>query len=562
MKECPCSLFGGFKFDGDCPVPMLTPRCTGTEKGGAGEVSPRIVQKEAAVKRTRFLGMLALIAALLVAGIAQAVEVSIESWDDGLQELWVNYADQQTDSESMDTDASLGGERDIYLEWLSGTTGAIHATVDYGGTSDRFSYSAADGMMGRVTLQWDGDDDDPINLDNDGLSDSNVDLTDDGNNDSIHVVILAEDLRATLEFRVYADTTALNWSSTTVDLVGINPGTRADIIFPFSSFGTGGGTGADFADVGAIVMILYGDIDQSVDVSIDFAQTDNAREYGDLPLNSPPYGTSILSANHIPQGLRLGVNCDADSTYNASTYAAGDDTNDVDDEDGLVPASLPWTAGDKERLRITVDGCLDQEYGCYVNGWIDWNGDGDFNDTEGGALEKILDNELFFDGTTYTPSFDTPTSLSGDYYARFRICETSTACDSPDNTDTNVLNGEVEDYHWPLGPDAVKLTSFAARPAAGGVLLTWETASEHDNAGFNLYRSASLADIGQQLNAALIPSQSLGGDLGASYEFLDSTTLPGVIYYTLEDVDFSGVRTPHGPISFTLWRVYLPVVRR
>ncbi|MGB9724147.1 MAG: hypothetical protein ACPL7G_09650, partial [Chloroflexia bacterium] len=41
-------------------------------------------------------------------------------------------------------------------------------------------------------------------------------------------------------------------------------------------------------------------------------------------------------------------------------------------------------------------------------------------------------------------------------------------------------------------PTAVKLLSFAARPAASGILLTWETAGEQDNAGFNLYRSASL----------------------------------------------------------------------
>jgi|GEM_PF-865414 len=112
-------------------------------------------------------------------------------------------------------------------------------------------------------------------------------------------------------------------------------------------------------------------------------------------------------------------------------------------------------------------------------------------------------------------------------------------------------------------PTAVKLTSFAGRPAAGGILVTWETASEHDNAGFNLYRSATVGDIGVRLNDLLIPSDTPGGDQGASYAFLDGAALPGVTYYyTLEDVDLSGHATPHGPVAVTPWWVYMPLVER
>ncbi|MGC8958390.1 MAG: hypothetical protein ACP5OO_01210 [Chloroflexia bacterium] len=110
-------------------------------------------------------------------------------------------------------------------------------------------------------------------------------------------------------------------------------------------------------------------------------------------------------------------------------------------------------------------------------------------------------------------------------------------------------------------PLAVKLLAFAARPAASGILLTWETAGEQDNAGFNLYRSASLQEKGEKVNATLIPSRSPGGGEGASYEFLDTAARPGQTYfYTLEDVDLNGRRTAHGPAVLSFWRVYLPRV--
>ena len=113
------------------------------------------------------------------------------------------------------------------------------------------------------------------------------------------------------------------------------------------------------------------------------------------------------------------------------------------------------------------------------------------------------------------------------------------------------------------GVTAVKLTSFTAAPTAGGVLLSWETASEHDNAGFNVYRSVIAEALGERINGALIPSQAPGGEQGAAYEFLDTAVVSGrTYYYWLEDVSLSGVRTQHGPLAVGLWQAYLPLVGR
>ncbi len=126
-----------------------------------------------------------------------------------------------------------------------------------------------------------------------------------------------------------------------------------------------------------------------------------------------------------------------------------------------------------------------------------------------------------------------------------------------------VMFGYRSDFACPNDcPLAVRLTSFEAAPAPGGVRISWETASEWDNVGFNLYRSDSREHLGLRLNADLIPSASPGGGQGAAYEFLDTSVPAGVSYYTLEDVDTSGIRTSHGPIELRLWQGHLPLVLR
>jgi hypothetical protein len=115
------------------------------------------------------------------------------------------------------------------------------------------------------------------------------------------------------------------------------------------------------------------------------------------------------------------------------------------------------------------------------------------------------------------------------------------------------------------GSTAVTLTNFAAQWTGGGaaigpsagsssaptVKITWETATEVNNLGFNIYRSDSQGGPWTKLNANLIPSQvPPGSPVGASYEYTDSKVVAGTTYfYLLEDVDSNGTATQHGPIQ-------------
>jgi len=434
---------------------------------------------------------------------------------------------------------------------MAGSSGYLRLTVD-NSNSNIFSYSADPQVQGWASVTWDGNDNLTSTLTYTGLN--SVDLTDSGSNNGLLIAIVFDDLQADLTFKIYTDQN--NWSYRTIRLPGAADGTPAhmDIFLPFSSFTTGGGSGATFSNVGAVVMELDGTVAAGVDVQIDFIEVSNAREYGDLPSSY-----SVISAYHIPQGLRLGKIVDAETTYQASTGANGDDNNPsgFDDEDGVQPLLLPWPAGGTGYVGIDRYGCPSFPAGCYINGWIDWNNDGDFND----ALEHIVNNtQVYGDGSSY-PSFTTPGSYSnGYYYARFRICPTSTGCDDPG--ESPVTNGEVEDYRWWLSPTAVELSSFSASYRDRRVTVRWETASELDLVGFNIYRSTAENGPYMRLNSTLIPAQRPGSPLGALYTWVDGQIRLGrVYYYKLEQLSMDGETTLHGPVQVQTGTRVVPAPR-
>ena len=105
----------------------------------------------------------------------------------------------------------------------------------------------------------------------------------------------------------------------------------------------------------------------------------------------------------------------------------------------------------------------------------------------------------------------------------------------------------------PTTPLAVTLASFEATGQADRIVITWETVSELQNAGFNLYRSLNSYEAGERINAELIPSQAPGSAQGFAYQFEDLDVMPGVTYwYTLEDIEFAGSAALHGPVSAAL----------
>lgn len=81
------------------------------------------------------------------------------------------------------------------------------------------------------------------------------------------------------------------------------------------------------------------------------------------------------------------------------------------------------------------------------------------------------------------------------------------------------------------------------------IVIEWQTATEIDTVGFNLYRAEQPDGPYIRINEAIILSS--GGSLrGDSYRYVDANVVPNRIYtYQLEDIDTQGKATKHEPIS-------------
>jgi hypothetical protein len=100
-------------------------------------------------------------------------------------------------------------------------------------------------------------------------------------------------------------------------------------------------------------------------------------------------------------------------------------------------------------------------------------------------------------------------------------------------------------------PTLVTLAEFNAVPGSNTVTLLWATASEINNAGFNLYRSEVQNGTYKKINADIIPAQGSAAQ-GGSYKFIDNKKQNRkTYYYKLEDIDLNGTSTIHGPVSAT-----------
>lgn len=193
--------------------------------------------------------------------------------------------------------------------------------------------------------------------------------------------------------------------------------------------------------------------------------------------------------------------------------------------------------------------------GEWVNA-IDWDGDG-----------TIVTGALNYWGD---PKFVDP--AGGDYH----ITADSAAIDRAIPTSVTVdIDGEprnsdlgADEYH---PPTSVTLVSFSATTSGTAVLLEWETGTEIDVLGFNLWREVKVKGKGEcyerlgdvPIGGFLISASYPGQPCGSNYAYLDKPPACGQHRYKLEVVKTTGSREFYGPISVTaLCWLYFPLVFR
>lgn len=237
----------------------------------------------------------------------------------------------------------------------------------------------------------------------------------------------------------------------------------------------------------------------------------------------------------------------------------------------LYVVAEPWTVGDNElALWSTGD---------------DWNGSASGNGdettllwTNAPSLIASLDTSPAGDTGTWV-EFSSATLASyinsqraangGDNIASFAVqWQGCSPCGIADNTmfeDRENAYGSGQtpqlDARWPT---SLELKSFAAEPQPGAILTEWETLSETNVLGFDLYRADDPGGDLTRLNDLLIPAEHPGSPIGSQYQFVDRDVQVGVEYYYWLDVaHVEGSATRYGPVSAIAgaYRVYLPLIR-
>ncbi|MCB0168342.1 MAG: isopeptide-forming domain-containing fimbrial protein, partial [Anaerolineae bacterium] len=196
-------------------------------------------------------------------------------------------------------------------------------------------------------------------------------------------------------------------------------------------------------------------------VVVDYG--DNPDRYGTTDAQNGPYHV-------ITSTLYLGSQVDDELDGQPNDTARGDDqTGTPDDEDGVLfdnysgTPALPiaiMQLGETSGLTVTTTGSG------YLYGWVDLNGDGDFDD----AGEMVVNGQAVSGaGNTVNVNVNVPSSVTTyTTYARFRLSDkTGLGPVGPQTSGNEFVYGEVEDYVIQL-VDANKALSTTAESHTSG----------------------------------------------------------------------------------------------
>ena len=200
-------------------------------------------------------------------------------------------------------------------------------------------------------------------------------------------------------------------------------------------------------------------------------------DYGDAaaiyPVQASNQITFADAGRHIiVPGIRMGATVDAELDGQPTNTAWGDDLNgSPDDEDGVSfedyinTAALPTVimmAGDTSTLTVTASVVNTATQPGYLSAWIDFNADGDWNDSG----ERILTNQTVNGSRAFNIPIP-PTAITGTTYARFRFSTQQNL--APTGT---ARDGEVEDYRVQIVAQPNKALAATSEAHSTGSNLT------------------------------------------------------------------------------------------
>jgi hypothetical protein len=310
----------------------------------------------------------------------------------------------------------------------------------------------------------------------------------------------------------------LNTTGTAAATVGVSGvgSTRTITLSAITGVGTlsvtvGSGTASDTAGnlagsagpSGAVTLLL-----------VDWGDAPSAAQSG-FAASYPVLAADQGARHRIPSGgatVYLGpVAPDGEADGLPEASSLGDDADALDDEGGVtLPSSFP--GGTSVDLTVAVVG------NGRLSAWVDWNRDGDWEDT---GEHVIVDQSLTAAGSPHTVSVSVPSNVtSGSTFARFRY-----ATEAGLDATGEALDGEVEDYALNLVANTL--------PSAGGDVM--ETLEDEPAAVFAVKLLVNDTDgDGDELSVTQVTALSTAGG--------SVVLASGVITYT-PPADFAGSDT-------------------
>jgi hypothetical protein len=271
----------------------------------------------------------------------------------------------------------------------------------------------------------------------------------------------------------------------------------------------------------------------------DITVADPLSDYGDLP---EIYGTTQAAGGPHHYVTVTGPYLGQEVVFELDGQPTADATGDGAEEDGVTAVvNDNWTAGSTQTISVDVSNA---PAGALLGAWFDWNGDGDLTDP-GEFFSWTVAQGTNTLSVTVGSGFDW---LFDTLYARFRLVSSAAAAPggSLDQADFVgvATDGEVEDYFWNPGTLPVTLNAFSSDGAGGGeISVGWQTASETDNVGFELWgrvegRWQTLGDF--------VPGTGMNSHLPHDYRVVVPAP-PGLSQLQLVDYNSRGVIERYGP---------------
>lgn len=249
-------------------------------------------------------------------------------------------------------------------------------------------------------------------------------------------------------------------------------------------------------------------------------------DFGDAPDTYDPVATSPAMHDTIST-LRIGAGVNLEYAKKTSVLADGDA------DDGIASVNILNRTGNYYN---TVKVYNNTGSNAILCGWIDLNGNGTFETSEGVSIivassASIQNIDLGWTGVTNSLALNSYT------YMRIRLALQSSGMTTANPTGY-YSTGEVEDYRVIANSNVLRfsLLDFKGTHATGANNLVWKTVEQGDADHFELERSAD----GKNFSTVTLvqPSGSM------SYSYVDKSIVAGSsYYYRLRMVDKAGMFT-------------------